>query len=96
MCCSSSVFTCVAVRLIYWSLRCMATFVICFHWSLLLALSLHFLPPLPFSDLSSHSSPILAVVFLVSWNLLASLSRSFSGVYHLSFGPCVQPISFGS
>ena len=36
-----------------------------FHWSLLLAFSLHCLPPLPFSDLSLHSPPILAVVFLV-------------------------------
>ena len=33
------------------------------------------------------------MVFLVFWNLLASLSRIFSVVYHLSFGPCVQPIS---
>ena len=41
-CCSSSGFLCVGVRLIYWSLRSMATFVICFHWSLLLAFSLHF------------------------------------------------------
>ena len=30
------------------------------------------------------------------WNLLASLSRLFSVVYHLSFVPCVQPISPGS
>ena len=29
------------MRLIYWSLRSTATFVICFHWSLLLAFSLH-------------------------------------------------------
>ena len=33
-------FPCVAVRLAYWSLRRTATFVICFHWSLLLAFSL--------------------------------------------------------
>ena len=30
------------MRLVYWSLRSTATFVICFHWSLLLAFSLHF------------------------------------------------------
>ena len=35
-------FPCVGVRLVYWSLRRTATFVICFHWSLLLAFSLHF------------------------------------------------------
>ena len=85
--CSSSGFPCVGVRLIYWSLRSTATFVICFNWSLLLAFSLHFLPPLPFSDLSSHNPPILAVVFPVFWNLLTFLSRLFSVVYHLSFGP---------
>ena len=54
-----------------------------------------FLPPVPFSDLSSHTSPIFAVVFPVFWNLLASLSRLFSVVYHLSFGPCVHSISPG-
>ena len=53
-----------------------------------------FLHHLPFSDLSSHSPPILAVVFHVFWNLLASLSRLFSLVYHLSFWPCVQPIAW--
>ena len=40
--CSTSGFPCVGVRLIYWSLRCKASFVICFHWSLLLAFSVHF------------------------------------------------------
>ena len=44
-----------------------------------------FLPPLPFSDLSSHSPPILAVVFLVFCNLIASLSRIFSVISRLSF-----------
>ena len=78
-------FPCVGVRLVYWSLRRTATFVICFHWSLLLALSLHFSPPLPFSDLSSRISPILAVIFLIFCNLLASLSRMFSVIYRLSF-----------
>ena len=33
---------CVGVRLVNWSLRRTATFVIGFHWSLLLAFSLHF------------------------------------------------------
>ena len=50
---------------------------------------------LPFSDLSSHNPPILAVVFLVFCNHRASLTRIFLVVYHLSFGPCVQPISSG-
>ena len=91
--CSSSAFLCVGMRMIYWSLRSTVTFVICFHWSLLLAFSLHF----SFSDLFSHSPPILAVVYLVFWNLLASLSRLFGSLkYHLSFGTCVQPISPGS
>ena len=48
------------------------------------------------SQISPHSLPILAVVFLIFWNLLVSLSRIISVVYHLSFGPCVQPISSGS
>ena len=72
------------VRLVYWSLRSTATFVICFHWSLLLAFISTFLPSLPFSDFSSHSPLILTVVVLVFWNLLASLSRIFSVIYHLS------------
>ena len=33
---------CVGVRLVYWSLGSMATFVIGFHWSLWFAFSLHF------------------------------------------------------
>ena len=44
-----------------------------------------FLPPLPFSGLSSHNPPILAVVFLVFCNHRASLSRIFSVISHLSF-----------
>ena len=83
---SSSGFPCVGVRLIYWSLRSTTTFVnlvpvAC--WPFLYI----FLPPLPFSYLSSYSPPILAVIVLVFLNLLASLSRLFSVVYHLSFGP---------
>ena len=53
---------------------CTATFIISFHWSLLLAFSFNF----SFSDLSSHNPPILAVVFLVFCNLLASLSQIVS------------------
>ena len=34
---------------------------------------------------SSHSPPILAVIVLVFCNLIASLSRIFSVMYHLSF-----------
>ena len=40
--CYSSCFPCVGVRLVYWSLRNTATFVISFHRSLLLAFSLLF------------------------------------------------------
>ena len=47
------------------------------------------------SQISLHN-PILAVVFLVFWNRLTYLSRLFLVVYHLSFGPCVQPISSSS
>ena len=83
---SSSGFPCVGVRLIYWSLRSTATFVNLVPVACWPFLSI-FLPRLPFSDLSSYSPPILAVVILVFWNLLASLSRLFSVVYHLSFGP---------
>ena len=35
-------------------IRCMATFVIRFHWSLLVAFSLHFSSSYTISDLSSH------------------------------------------
>ena len=72
-------FPCVGVRLIFWSLRSTATFVICFHRSLAVLgiFSPFCLPPLPFSNLSSHSPPVLAVVFLVFWNLLAFCLGSF-------------------
>ena len=81
--CSSSCFPCVGVRLIYWSLRSTATFVICFDWSLLLAFSLHF----------SSSSAFLRSLFTQSWmwsflfcgtlwNHLASLSRLFFIIFH--------------
>ena len=54
-CCSSSGFPCVGVRLIYWSLRSTASYVICFryNWSLLLAFSLHF---------SSSSAPTCQII----------------------------------
>ena len=55
--CSSSCFPCVGVRLVYWSLRFTASFVICFHWSLLLAFSLHF----------SSSSAFHRSLFTQSW-----------------------------
>ena len=40
--------------LVYMVIRCMATFVTRFHWSLLVAFSLHFSSSYTFSDLSSH------------------------------------------
>ena len=64
-CCSSSCFPCVGVRLIYWSLRSTATFVICFHRSLLLAFSLHF----------SSSSAFLRSLFTQSSHLSCGLPR---------------------
>ena len=88
-CCSSSCFPCVGVRLVYWSLRSTATFVICFHRSLLLAFSLHFSSSSAFLRSLFTQTPFLAVAFPVFWNLLASLSRLFSVVYPLSFGPCL-------
>ena len=65
-CCSSSgSLNCVGVRLVYWSLRSTATFVICFHWSLLLAFSLHF----------SSSSAFLRSLFTQSSHLNCGLPR---------------------
>ena len=63
--CSSSGFPCVGVRLVYSSLRCTATFVIRFHWSLLLAFSLHF----------SSSSAFLRSLFTQSSHLSCGLPR---------------------
>ena len=63
--CSSSGFPCVGVRLVYLSLRCTATFVIRFHWSLLLAFSLHF----------SSSSAFLRSLFTQSSHLSCGLPR---------------------
>ena len=64
-CCYSSCFPCVGVRLIYWSLRSTATFVICFHRSLLLVFSLHF----------SSSSAFLRSLFTQSSHLSCGLPR---------------------
>ena len=58
-------FPCVGVRLVYGSLRSTATFVSVSIGPCCWPFLSTFLPPLPFSDLSSHSPPILAVVFLV-------------------------------
>ena len=58
-------FHCVGVRLIYWSLRSTATFVTCFHWSLLLAFSLHML----------SSSAFLRSLFTQSSHLSCGLPR---------------------
>ena len=62
---TSSGFPCVGVRLIYPSLRSTATFVICFHWSLLLAFSLHL----------SSSSAFLRSVFTQSSHFRCGLPR---------------------
>ena len=59
-------FPCVGVRLVYcWPLRSTATFVTCFHWSLLLAFSLHF----------SSSSAFLRSLFTQSSHLSCVLPR---------------------
>ena len=63
---SSSGFPSVGVRLIYWSLRSTATFVICFHWSLLLVFSLHF---------SSFSFAFHRSLFTQSFHLSCGLPR---------------------
>ena len=55
----SSGFPCVGVRLVYSSLRCTATFVIHFHWSLLLAFSLHFSSSSAFLILARASPDLL-------------------------------------
>ena len=63
--CSSYCFPCVGVRQIQWSLRSTATFVICFHRSLLLAFSLHFY----------SSSAFLRSLFTQSSHLSCGLHR---------------------
>ena len=58
----------------------------CFHCSPYCSSFLYtFLPPLPFSDLSSYNPPILPVVYIVFRNLLVSLSQIFSVISSLSF-----------
>ena len=47
-----------------------------------------FLPPPPFSDLSSHNPPILAVVFLVVCNLLFLLSDLFGDLSSFILTTC--------
>ena len=64
-CCSFSCFPCVGVRLVHWSLRCTATFIIRFHWSLLGVFSLHF----------SSSSAFLRYLFTQSYHLRCGLPR---------------------
>ena len=58
-------FPCRGVRLVYRSLRSTATFVTCFHWSLLLAFSLHF----------SSSSAFLRSLYTQSSHLRRGLPR---------------------
>ena len=53
------------MRLVYWSLRCTATFVFRFHWSLLLVFSLHF----------SSSSAFLRSLLTQSSHLICGLPR---------------------
>ena len=65
--------------------RSSATAIISFRCSLSLAFSLHF--PLPLLCLSSD---ILAVAFLIFYNLLVSLSPLSSAISPLSYWPCVQ------
>ena len=63
--CSSSDFPSVEVRQVYLSLRCTAFFVNVFHWSLLLAFSLHF----------SFSSAFLGSFFTQSSHRSCGLPR---------------------
>ena len=86
MCCPSSCFSFVGVRLVKLSLRCTATFVICFHLSLLLQFSLNM----------SSSSAFLRSLYtqschiscgLVFCNLLASLSKILYLVFHSDHYP---------
>ena len=62
---SSSGFALVRVRLVWLSLRCTATFIIYFHWSLLLAFSLYF----------SSASAFLRSLFTQSSHLSGGLPR---------------------
>ena len=84
MSCSSSVFPCLGVRLVYRSLRSKATFVICFHWYLLLALSLHFSSSSAFlrslSTQSSHLSCGLPRYLQPACFFVSDLFRNVSSI----------------
>ena len=67
-------FPCVGVRLVYGSLRSTASFVIHFHWSLLLAFSLHF----------SSSSAFLRSLFTQSSHLSCCLPRFLKPCFFVS------------
>ena len=55
-------------RLVYWSIRSTATFVICFHWSLLLAFSRHFsFVFIVFRNLLASLSRIFSVIYRLSF-----------------------------
>ena len=70
----------------HWTQCCMATFALFFYIALLwLFRSTFIIIPLPFSDLSSHNPPILAVVFLVFCILPVPLSQILSVISRLSF-----------
>ena len=81
----TSDFPCVGVRLVYKIGHSDVRLLLCFVsigpccWYFLST----FLPPLPFTDLSSHNPPILAVAFRVFCNNCASLSWIFLG--HFSY-----------
>ena len=79
--CSSYGFPCVGVMLVYSSLRCTATFVIRFYWSLLLAFSLHF------SSSSAFLSSLLTQSYYLSCGLPRFLQPSCFIVSDL-FGNC--------
>ena len=79
------------------SLFCMATFVICSQYSLLLAFSPIFFTSLCLSYLSSHNPPILAIGGLPRFlQPSCFLSHIFSAISSLLFLPCVQSISASS
>ena len=67
-------FPCVGVRLVYWSLRSTASFVIRFHWCLLLAFSLHF----------SSSSAFLRYLFTQSSHISCGLPRFLKPCFFVS------------
>ena len=66
------------------------------QWSLLLVFSLHFSSSSAFLWSVFTRSSHLSRGLLIFCNLLASLSRLCLVISHLSFWPCVRPISSGS